>query len=485
MCHRSEMSRNGERNKMASWFGCCFVALFIFLHSGCTALHRYEAPRIEQRYLPPPSQESEIAHVPDKTGTAEHKGPLTLSGCVRIALAENPIWQAAQEGVRIAKADVGIARSPYYPETSLSSAYNHWKTHAFMPEGFTGGIQPTTIGPTNDWSFGVKASYTLFDSGIRAAKLRSALARQGIAEEEANRIRRNIAFEVHRKFYSVISTLEARKVAEENLRRTQEFLRVAKLKESVGTTTHADVVRAQVEVANAKLELVRTERAIRIARGSLNTVLGLPVEQKLTLSAKMDNVVPPTESSLPDLLAQAIHSRPEVKAALHRIGAAESSIRVAKSAFGPRLKVHGSYGYRDTDFLPGDEDWSVGIAIELPVFQGFSRTHALTKAKHTLSKEEAEIRQLVLQVREDVWTAYQKLKEVQEAIKAADILVEEAQESLRLSKQHYEAGVSTMNELLDAQTALARAELVAVEYHWQYYIARATLEYATGAILDP
>ncbi len=353
-----------------------------------------------------------------------------------------------------------------------------------MPERLTGGTQPTTIGPTNDWSFGVKASYTLFDSGNRAAQLKRALAQQGIAEEEANRIRQNIAFEVHRKFYSIISTLEARKVAEENLRRAKEALRVAKLKESVGTTTHADVLRAQVEVANAKLELVKTERAIRIARGRLNTVLGLPVEQELTLSAKMDNVVPPTESNLPELLEQAIHSRPEVKVALHRIGAAESSIRVAKSAFGPRLKVHGGYGYRDTDFLPEDKDWSVGISIELPVFEGFSRTHALTKANHTLSKEEAEIRQLVLQVREDVWTAYQKVMEAQEAIKAADILVNEARESLRLSKQHYEAGVSTMNELLDAQTALARAELIAVEYHWQYYIAKATLEYATGAILE-
>jgi len=484
MCHRSEIGRNEKRNKVASWSRYCFVVLiFIVINSGCTALHRYEAPRIE-RYLTPPPRKSGIVHTPDKTGGSEHRDPLTLAACVRIALAKNPMQQAAEEGVSMARADVGIAKSPYYPEMNLSNAYNYWETHAFMPEGLTRGIQPTTIGPTSDWSFGVKASYVLFDSGARATKLRSALAQQGIAEEEANRIRQNIAFEVYLKFYSVISALEARKVAKENLKRTQEFLRVAKLKESVGTATHADVVRAQVEVANAKLELVRTERTIRIARGSLNTVLGLPVDQELELSAQIDRMPPLIESSLPELLEQAIHYRPEIKAALHRIGAAESSIRVAKSAFGPRLKVHGAYGYRDTDFLPRDKDWSIGIAIELPLFQGFSRTHALTKAKHALSKEEAEIRQIVLQVREEVWTAYQKLKEAQEAIKAADILVKEARESLRLSKQHYEAGVSTMNELLDAQTALARAELIAVEYHWQYHVAKATLEHATGAILN-
>jgi len=104
MCHRSEISRNGERNKVASWSRYCFIVLIcLFLNSGCTALHRYEAPRIE-RYLTPPPRKSGIVHTPDRTGDSEHRAPLTLAACVRIALAKNLMQQAAQEGVSIARA---------------------------------------------------------------------------------------------------------------------------------------------------------------------------------------------------------------------------------------------------------------------------------------------------------------------------------------------------------------------------------------------
>ncbi len=480
-----EIKHNEERNRLAGRLLYFFaVFIFLFIHSGCSVFHRYDAPSIE-RYLPRSIQEPVLIHTPDKEEGSEHREGVTLPVCIRIALAKNPMQQAAREGVAVAKAAVGIAQSPYYPEMNLNSAYNYWETHAFMPEGFTGGTQPTTIGPTNDWSFGVKASYVLFDSGARAAKLRNAMAQQGISIKEANRIRQNIAFEVNKKFYSVIYALEAQKVAEGNLKRTQELLRVAKLKESVGVTTHADAIRSQVEVANARLELVKAERNIRISRGSLNTVLGLPVEQEFELIEKMKIIPPSTTIDFQEALKQAIHTRQEVKAALHRIGAAESSVLVAKSAFGPRVQVHGGYGYRDTEFLPEDEDWSVGIAIELPLFQGFYRTHTLTKTKHALLKEEAEIRQLILQVKEEVWTAYQQLHEAKESIKAAEMLIKNAKESLQVSKQRYEAGVSTMNELLDVQTALARAELIAVESRRQYHFAKAALEHATGTILHP
>jgi outer membrane protein TolC len=409
---------------------------------------------------------------------------LDLFACIRIALAENPLSQAAEEGISIADAGVGIAKSPYYPNVSLTGGYRYWETHAFLPGDLSQNIDSPVIGPTNDWTVGIKASYILSDNGARTAKLRTALAQKGIAEEEASRMRLNIAFDVQLKFYAVVSVQEARKVAIDNLTRSQELLRVAKLKESVGTTTHADVVQAQVEVANAKLELVRAKRTIQINQGSLNTTLGLPVEQKLKLVFNNDSELPLEEEVLPKLLEKAIYSRPEIKSALHRIGAAENSIGLARSAFGPNVNIQGAYGYRDSEFLPEDQDWSVGLALEFPVFKNYARTNKLTGAEHSLLIEEANIRQIILQIKEEVWKAYQKLNEALEAIETSKVLVKDARENLQLSKQRYNAGISTMNELLGAQTSLARSELIAVEYYWQYFIAKATLDHSTGNLTE-
>jgi len=157
-------------------------------------------------------------------------------------------------------------------------------------------------------------------------------------------------------------------------------------------------------------------------------------------------------------------------------------VAAAKSDFGPKVKADARYGWRDSDFWPQDEDWSVGVAVELPLFTGFSRTHRLNRANRELSKEEAQARSFVLAVRQEVWTTHSRVKEAYEALEAATVLVADARESMRLTRQRYEAGTNTITDLLDAQTALARAEGVQVEARWNYLISKAAFDRASGAL---
>ena len=108
----------------------------------------------------------------------------------------------------------------------------------------------------------------------------------------------------------------------------------------------------------------------------------------------------------------------------------------------------------------------------------------MARAKHELAKEEAQIRYLVLNVREEVWIALTKLKESHEATQASEAVVRDARESMRMTRERYEAGAATATDLLDAQTTLARAEYVLVEARWGYFSARAALDRAMGTILD-
>lgn len=86
--------------------------------------------------------------------------------------------------------------------------------------------------------------------------------------------------------------------------------------------------------------------------------------------------------------------------------AAASDVDAVRSAFGPRLRAEGSYGMHDSEFWPEDKEWSAGLAVELPVFTGFSRQHALARTRDELARQEAEVRQLVLSVRQEVWSAW-------------------------------------------------------------------------------
>jgi len=115
--------------------------------------------------------------------------------------------------------------------------------------------------------------------------------------------------------------------------------------------------------------------------------------------------------------------------------------------------------------------------VDLPLFTGFSRLHRLDRTKAELSKEEAEVENLILEVRQEVWTAYSKVKEASEAARTAKVAVQDAEDRCALSGERYEVGASTINDLLDVQTALARANATLVEAQWDYYMPR---RYLTG-----
>ena len=407
---------------------------------------------------------------------------LDLESAVRIALDQNPLNRAAREGIAVAKEAVGEARAPYYPDLALNAGYSRWERHAFLPSGMGIGI-PNIIGPTNDWFSGLATRYTLFDFGQRRAELKAAQAREGVAKEETARVRQDIVLEVHQAYFGLVAALETARVVQEALRRAEDHLRLAKLQKEAGAVPQVDVVRAQVEVANAGLTLARAESLIRIGRGGLNTAMGLPVETRLDIDTRIRELTRPDDISLTEAMNKAIELRPEIRAAEQRIAASRSGVSAAKSAFGPKVRGEARFGWQDTTFFPNDKDWLVGLSLDLPLFDGFSRKHKLAKAKAEVSKEEADSARLAQTVRQEVWTAYSRLTESFAVVASTDALVRDAQESLRLANERYKVGAGTITDLLDSETALARAEATRVAAQWDDQIARAVLKRSVGDLL--
>lgn len=406
--------------------------------------------------------------------------PLTLDACIRIALDKNPLLRASQEGVAAATEAIGETKAPYYPDVNFNAEYGRWQRHAFLPDGVTRPGIASVIGPTSDWFAGLRARYTLFDSGERRAKLQTAMARQGIAKEELTRIRQDMVLNVHQAYYGVLAALELHSVARENLKRAEYHLRMAMEKKTAGAIPKAEVIHAQVEVADAKLALVRAVNIVLVARGNVNTALGLPVEMPTEVAIPPEEIISGDLADISTAFEQAVQCRPEIKAGLQRIATARYSIDTARSAGGPKINTEARFGWRDTDFLPADKEWSAGVSLEVPIFTGFLRTHQLNKSQADLSKEEADIRRLVQDVRREVWMAHTKLRETKEAIQASELLVKEARENVMLAEERYKAGAGTTTDLLDAQTLLAKAEAMFVESKWDYQVARAVFNRAKG-----
>lgn len=409
--------------------------------------------------------------------------PLKVDAAVWIALDRNPVTRAAAEGVRVAEKAVGEARAPYYPTLSVAASYGRWETHAFLPEGLVGSTIPTTIGPTDDWTAAFTGRYTLYDSGRRAADLRAALAQQRVAEHEAARVRQDLALEVRRTFYALVAARDGERVADTNLARAEEHLRLALERRAAGAVSGGDVVQAQVHVAEARLARVRVESLVQQARGALNTAMGLPVATPVEADSQEAPVAPPNPVEVSGGLAQALTDRPTIAAAVQRALAATEAVSAAQRAFGPKIAAEWSVGLRDSHFFPSERDWRAGVTVTWSLFDGFAKRHRLAGARAAHARDEAEVERTKQTVQAEVWSAHATLRETHEAIAAADVLIRDADENVRIARERYRVGAGTVNELLDAQAALARAGAVLSQAAWDYRTARATYDWTIGRAL--
>jgi outer membrane protein len=411
--------------------------------------------------------------------------PLTVDVAVRIAIDRNPVTRAAAEGVRVAQEAAGEARALYYPTLSVAASYARWETHAFLPEGLGGSTIPSTIGPTHDWTAALTGRYTLYDSGRRAADLRAALAQQRVAEHEAARVREDLALEVRRAFYALAAARDGERVADTNLARAEEHLRLAQERRAAGAVSGGDVVQAQVHVAEARLARVRVGSLVQQARGALNTAMGLPVATPVEADSQDAWVAPPDAVEVSEGLAQALTDRPVIEAAVQRALATTETVSAAQSAFGPRIAAEWSAGLRDSDFFPSDRDWRAGLTVTWSLFDGFAKRHRLAGARAARARDEAEVERTKQTVQAEVWSAHATIRESHEAIAAAEVLIRDAEENVRIARERYRVGAGTVNELLDAQAALARAGAVRAQAAWEYRTARATYDWTIGRALPP
>jgi outer membrane protein len=414
-------------------------------------------------------------------------GPLTLATCLKTALHKSPGARSAEAAAAAAEQSAEAARAGYYPWLDFSAGASRWQRRIFLPNGIglPGMKLPATVGPLDDYAVSLEAGYTIFDFGRRKALLGAARAGRNAAAARRQQTRQDIALEVIQAFYGLESAQQMRDVAQESLQRAQDHVRIAGQRKQAGAVPLIDLLRARTEASSAQLDLVRAEADVRLARGRLATSMGLSAETALSVEPAPNPVEPPDGKQLSAALDRAAASRPSVLAAEANVEAAQRGVSRARSTFGPTAVASASYGWEDTTWLPSDRVWSVGVGVAVPIFAGFSRVHELARARLELERAQADRDQAALAAREQAWDAFSSVRQAYEALQATEALVASARESHRLARERYQVGAGTLTDMLDAQTALAKAEATRVSDRAAYTVAVARYRWSIGEILPP
>ena len=399
---------------------------------------------------------------------------LGVEQAVAIALANQPTIQNRVSAYLAAQQRVAQALSPLLPQVSgLWTAFQQKSVSQVTVAGTGQNITLNTIALQTQAT--VTASQLLFDFGKNWAATDAAKATSEFTREGVELQKDLIALAVKQSYYNLLLASRLVVVNAQALDRADLNLRSAKGFFEVGTRPRFDVTRAEVDVANARVSLIRAQNAVSLSRIALNTGMGIAVNAPIRIVDTL--AYEPFMVDRDSLVAEALRRRAEYRQAKYQVDAAEATLRQNFRNFFPDVIASGTYGSARADM---NEIYSYGVQLSWSIFDGGNKVARYKEAKALLDSTKANVRDTELTIWQQVEQAYVNLVSAEEQIGAAQKAVESAQENFRLSQGRFDAGVGTIIELTDAQLALTQAQSQQAQALTDYRLAIAQLERNLG-----
>ena len=442
-------------------------------------------------------------------GAEETRG-LTLQESIEIAKQSNLTIQTAEQNLKTAEAQVRAARAGLLPRITANGNYTYFKDIQKSVIQAEGGFGfPMLGGEMNEMSppsadnesdlieleFGahhnLQGTLNLTQSifawgryyyGYQAAKLNYQAVKQDV-----NAAYNQLRLDVSEAFYGALVAQEFVRVAEQSVRLVEKQLGIAETSLKAGAATDFDVLRAKVQLANAKSQLVRAENAAITARDTYKTVLNIPLSEDVSVQGTLE--IPEKQQmrslNLDTLIEQALKNRPEVHRTHFSEDAARKQVDVAKTRRLPDFGFFTNYQISQNERLTQmNRIWSLGFQINIPIFDGFATSAAIEQSESVLKQAQLGGIQLKTGVEFEVRNAYLNLLGAETRIEVQRESIAQAQESVRIANLQFQNGIITTVALTDTQLALTQAEVNRLQAYHDYVVGLARLEKAIGQLLQ-
>ena len=395
---------------------------------------------------------------------------LHLDQCIQIALKQHPSILGAAGTVRVNESRIGQAQSNYLPQVNWQSTYTRTSPYVSNP-------RLIGLGQYDQYGSNVGLSQNIYDfqrtpTQVKIAKINTDATRRDL-ENTVNAV----VLGVKQAYYGLVQAVKNREVAQETVNQFEHHLQQAKGFFEVGTKPKFDVTKAEVDLSNARLNLIKAENTVRIARVNLNNAMGVPNAPEFSLESGLS--FQRYDVAFDEALRKAYDARPDLQSLLLKQESANQSVELAKAAHYPYITGSANYGFGGTDF-PLDRGWNVGGSINIPIFSGLLVQNQIAEAKANLEVIKANVEVLKQQIRLDVEQAFSNLREAADRIGTTELTVRQARENVDLANGRYASGVGNPIEVTDAVVAQSNAKTAYISAMTDYKIGQANLEKAMG-----
>lgn len=421
--------------------------------------------------------EGELA--PDRWWTA-FEDP-ALSEAVETAVTES--FQVRAAWARVRQADMlGMqASSQWWPQVSAEISASYRRSVLVLPN-FTspdGGTQARAIENPN-YSISLPVSYELdlwdrIGSQARAAGMDMAAAR-----DDVDAAAMTVAANVVEAWLNVVYQRQLRALIEAQVETSEDYVELVELRFAEGLGTALDVYQQRAQVEGLRAQLAQTVAQERVAEQQLAVLMGRIPGISVVPEDRVE-IPPPPSGAIRAVPSDLLIRRPDVRAARHRIEAADQRVAAAIADRFPRFNLSASIGFASPDLATLFESFVFNLlaGIVAPLFDG-ERREAVVQQNHAIVWERTEqLAQTILTAAQEVEAAMVQEQQQRVQIEALEARVEASDAALEQARERYASGLldgylqvlTSLSVVQQSEQALLQAKRQLLSYRVQLHRA--------------
>jgi outer membrane protein TolC len=402
-----------------------------------------------------PSQDQNLLQLQRKPSDVRIKNnrSLTLRQAIELAEKNNSQIEAAKRQTNSSTAAIRNAQAAESLRVGATGALNKNGSPVIAND-----VNNFSAGSSTPLTANIQATYNISSSGRNSSLVKAAEGQLNVDRLDVDRISYQVRASLITAYYDLQQADEQLKINEAAVKNAERSLRDAKLQEQAGLGTKFDVIRAEVQKASAQQDVVRVTSQRQNARKQLAQILNATEDVEYTSS---ETVAPRGEwnISLENSIVLALGNRPDLKQALLRRGIADQQANAAAAGDKPSIDLVASYGLRK-DFQQSagfGDNYSVGAQVTWNFLDGGAASSAVAQQRAAQSVADSQYITSRDQIRLQVEQSYNTLQSDRLNIVTSTGGLKQAEESLRLARLRFAAGVGTQTDVISAETQLTTA----------------------------
>jgi outer membrane protein len=406
----------------------------------------------------------------------------TLSRIISYAMKNNPRIRIAAKDIEAEMYGIDSAKADRMPKIDGGAGITRYRYDAPLTPIV---IQPP-IGPGTDfplfrstvWDAGLSFRLPLFRGGRLFRGVNVAEMKKAVANDNYRMSKQDLVYNISSVFYKIAQLEKLFLANDASVKQLEAHQRNVEVYFKTGVAAKLDLLKTDVELSHAIETRLLVKNNLAGAYELLKTLMGMD-DMDVRISIVHEKTANETYPALPESMDMALSHRPDYKALAKKRLISEERVKIAEGRRLPDISVASQYGGlsgTDTGFR---ENWYYGVKLTMPIMDGGSIRSEINREKVQLERAREEERLLKHTITREVRDAHLNIENGQERIEVTRKAIDSARENLRVELLKYDTGTAMSQDVIDAQTALLRAE---TDYYQADFDKETAIAYLRKAI---